>query len=452
MPWAGGVYTRGYPSWSNDAASNLPISATKFDTEDNDFAAGLNNCLTRDGLTSPTGTLTWSQTAAVVANFTRASDGTIFQLSRTTGTNNPQLSFANADATGMSISSSFGTLALSSASGVTAGLAVGAVGSPSLFFVGDTNTGMYHVAADDIGIAVNGVQVWDWQATSMTAFNSVIAGTPVLAAANTSTVATQDMRQNLSAGSSTLSFYVANQNRSTAVITSGAGYPTTAQAAIFTTTAIPIVFGVNGSAYGFLNANGQWAMGPSASGAVLTLNGAANAACLTANANSTSGQSFGLTINGGTTSADWSALFNNQAGQAIFEIRGDGAVFLWDTPGGNANRSGYLGIPLNSQAVSYATVAADQGKMIVHNSASAHTFTINDTTVVYPNGATIAFYNPSSGGTVTIALQTTATNLVWAPSSATGNRTLAAGGLATATKFSGVGPPGVWVLTGVGIS
>lgn len=50
MPWSGGVYTRGYPSWTNDANNNLPISATKFDTEDNDFAAGLNNCATVDGL------------------------------------------------------------------------------------------------------------------------------------------------------------------------------------------------------------------------------------------------------------------------------------------------------------------------------------------------------------------------------------------------------------------
>lgn len=50
MPWSGGVYSRGYPSWTNDANSGLAISATKFDTEDNDFATGLNNCATIDGL------------------------------------------------------------------------------------------------------------------------------------------------------------------------------------------------------------------------------------------------------------------------------------------------------------------------------------------------------------------------------------------------------------------
>ncbi len=67
MPWAGGVYTRGYPSWTNDANANLPISATKFDTEDNDFASGLNNCLTIDGLNKPNTALTWAQALTVAS-------------------------------------------------------------------------------------------------------------------------------------------------------------------------------------------------------------------------------------------------------------------------------------------------------------------------------------------------------------------------------------------------
>lgn len=57
MPWNSGVYTRGYASWSNDANNNLPISSTKFDLEDNDFAAGLNNCVTIDGLNQPNATI-----------------------------------------------------------------------------------------------------------------------------------------------------------------------------------------------------------------------------------------------------------------------------------------------------------------------------------------------------------------------------------------------------------
>lgn len=103
MPWSGGVYTRGYPSWSNDAASNLPISATKFDIEDNDFATGLNNCLTKDGLNGPSGPVVWGATAAIPLSLTRASDGTIFQVSRLGGSHNPALQFNNTDAGGIQL-------------------------------------------------------------------------------------------------------------------------------------------------------------------------------------------------------------------------------------------------------------------------------------------------------------------------------------------------------------
>jgi hypothetical protein len=95
MPWNSGVYTRGYPSWTNDANSNLPISATKFDTEDNDFAAGLNNCLTIDGLNKPNAALNWSQAMSL----SKAADGTIFSVIRTGGSNNPAMQLQVTDST-----------------------------------------------------------------------------------------------------------------------------------------------------------------------------------------------------------------------------------------------------------------------------------------------------------------------------------------------------------------
>jgi hypothetical protein len=97
MPWNSGVYTRGYASWVTDANNSLPISATKFDTEDNDFAAGLNNCLTVDGLNKPTGTLNWSQQI----NWSRATDGNLWSLARTGGTNNPKIQGSVTDASGV---------------------------------------------------------------------------------------------------------------------------------------------------------------------------------------------------------------------------------------------------------------------------------------------------------------------------------------------------------------
>lgn len=43
-----GVFVRSY-SWTNDAANNIDITASRSDTEDDGFAAGLTLCVTRDG-------------------------------------------------------------------------------------------------------------------------------------------------------------------------------------------------------------------------------------------------------------------------------------------------------------------------------------------------------------------------------------------------------------------
>lgn len=54
MPFNGtGVFNRIY-SWGNDAAAGLEVNATRMDTDTNDIAQGLSNCLTRDGQSAPT--------------------------------------------------------------------------------------------------------------------------------------------------------------------------------------------------------------------------------------------------------------------------------------------------------------------------------------------------------------------------------------------------------------
>jgi hypothetical protein len=51
MAWSAGTYTRsnGSSGWANDAAALIGIEAGRHDTVDNDFANGINNCLTKDG-------------------------------------------------------------------------------------------------------------------------------------------------------------------------------------------------------------------------------------------------------------------------------------------------------------------------------------------------------------------------------------------------------------------
>lgn len=53
-----GNYVRNY-NWTQDAANAIPITASRFDTEHNGFAAALSICVTRDGQGKPTSDISW---------------------------------------------------------------------------------------------------------------------------------------------------------------------------------------------------------------------------------------------------------------------------------------------------------------------------------------------------------------------------------------------------------
>jgi hypothetical protein len=110
---------------------------------------------------------------------------------------------------------------------------------------------------------------------------------------------------------------------------------------------------------------------------------------------------------------------------------------------------GYLGIPQNSQSSDYTTVLTDSGKQIYHPSAdtSARTWTIPaNASVAYPIGTAITFINDTSAGVITIAI--TSDTMVLAGDGATGSRTLAANGIATALKITATR----WIISGSGLS
>lgn len=56
MPWSNGIFTRVY-DWVQDALDGLNIEAERVGGEDDNFAAGINACLTKDGSNSPTANL-----------------------------------------------------------------------------------------------------------------------------------------------------------------------------------------------------------------------------------------------------------------------------------------------------------------------------------------------------------------------------------------------------------
>ena len=106
-----------------------------------------------------------------------------------------------------------------------------------------------------------------------------------------------------------------------------------------------------------------------------------------------------------------------------------------------------ISIPQNAKTGDYTLVLADSGKHIYHASAAAAaTYTIPaNSSVAYAVGTTISFVNLSANN-VTLAI--TSDTLYLAGTGATGNRTLAQYGMATALKITST----AWIISGTGLT
>tara|TARA_R110000868_G_scaffold31617_2_gene115770 strand:- start:1603 stop:3042 length:1440 start_codon:yes stop_codon:yes gene_type:complete len=105
MAWAGGTFTRtnGANEWVTDFNNGVGIEPARHDTQDNDLATGINQCLNKDGSNSMTGNLNLNN----------------------------------------NIPTNIGT---------------GSAAAPAICAGGDVNTGIFSPSADQIGIATNGVE------------------------------------------------------------------------------------------------------------------------------------------------------------------------------------------------------------------------------------------------------------------------------------------------------
>jgi hypothetical protein len=96
------------------------------------------------------------------------------------------------------------------------------------------------------------------------------------------------------------------------------------------------------------------------------------------------------------------------------------------------------GMAVNSKSANYTTKLADNGTMLYHppTDTTARVWTIDsNANSPQPVGAAITFDNDVGAGVITIAITADTLVLVGAAGT-TGNRTLAAGGRATAVKVS----------------
>ncbi len=109
----------------------------------------------------------------------------------------------------------------------------------------------------------------------------------------------------------------------------------------------------------------------------------------------------------------------------------------------------FSNIPQNSKSAAYTTLLVDAQKHILHPAAdtTARTFTIDsNANVAYPIGTAITFINEHSAGVLTIAI--TSDTMRLAGAGTTGNRTLAADGIATAIKITTTS----WIISGTNLT
>jgi hypothetical protein len=108
MPWAAGSYSKGNNGtggWVGDASLGIGIEAGRHDTQDNDFATGINQCLNKDGSNAATGNLNlggFKYTNAAAATFrtdlpqvAQVQDGDFIWLGTTGGTATAQTANAS---------------------------------------------------------------------------------------------------------------------------------------------------------------------------------------------------------------------------------------------------------------------------------------------------------------------------------------------------------------------
>lgn len=154
-----------------------------------------------------------------------------------------------------------------------------------------------------------------------------------------------------------------------------------------------------------------------------------------------------LTITPTTSTIDGAATLRLVTGQSAW-IVSDGTNYS-TIRGLNGAAVGYLEIPQNSKSAAYTTIASDAGKHIFHPAAdtTARTWTIDsNANVPYPVGTAITFINQNAGGVITIAI--TSDTMRLAGAGTTGNRTLAANGVATAIKVTST----EWIVSGTGLT
>ena len=276
MPFNGsGTFTRLF-NWNNDAINNLPISSTKFDGEDNDFALGLTNCLTRDGQGKPTSALSWTQPLSI-----SVTGGSAPSLTLVAPANQPALQITSGSAsTGVIINGAVGFSALQ----INAG---GNGPNDDLFITGSNNA---------ISAQLNNNQV-------------------------------SNATCNVSCGNDAGHFVVmeiASSGWTGSLIT---GAPPGQVALMGSTGNIPLLIMSNHVVAAMVSGGQNWTFpAPAGAGNTIQVSGPTGNLALFCIGSNATGQSFGIAVNGGTNLSDYALLCQNAGAVPMFKVRGDGII------------------------------------------------------------------------------------------------------------------------------
>lgn len=275
----------------------------------------------------------------------------------------------------------------------------GAAALPGLTFNNDTNTGFYRIGSDDLGVSANGTLVFEWNAASGVFNRNGQFFSPNGSQAAPSLSFTSDTNTGFfSAGADTIGFSMGGVNLINAT------------SSVFSTS-IPIETSDGTAASpGF-----RWANDTNTG---LYRIGADNV-----------GMSMGSAL-----TMDWLGTANGGARVADY--------------GGTLQVVGFREVPQNSQSANYTAVLADSGKHLLHpnGGGAGDTFTIPaNASVAYPIGTAITFVNRDSNN---LSIAITTDTLILGGTATTGTRTLGQNGVATALKVEST----VWIITGTGVT
>ncbi len=151
MAWSSGSFSRvrGSASWTNDYNNNTGIEPGLHDTNDQDLAIGINNCLAKDGQNSATGNLDLGGNKLTnVGNATNAQDAVT--LSQAQAGIDTQSTTLATTATRFSNDTSGPSIALRKSRGATVGtntIVQSGDGIGTIFFQGANGTGYTPIAA-----------------------------------------------------------------------------------------------------------------------------------------------------------------------------------------------------------------------------------------------------------------------------------------------------------------